>query len=106
MKTQTVNCAKHGHHAKIPCQLCKHQHTPGPWNVNGSDIYAELPTIARMVDSAIPEDEQEANARLIAACPEMLEMLKAVIDRDDADSLFATPLLKQVREVIAKAEGK
>jgi hypothetical protein len=40
----------------------------------------------------------------LAAC-DLLDALEAMIDRDDAESVFATPALKQARAAIAKAKG-
>lgn len=64
-------------------------HTPGPWEVgpmNGkpSVIYADdydAPVIAQMAEW-IPDaaKQQEANARLIAAAPELLEALQMAVE--------------------------
>ena len=39
----------------------------------------------------------------LAAC-DLLDALEAMIDRDDAESVFATPVLNQARAAIAKAK--
>lgn len=91
------------------------EHTPGPWRLEyhatqegkggtmenwviGGDghLIIKLPAWSKV---------QQANARLIAAAPDLLDALESVIDRGDADSVFATPVLKKAREAIAKARG-
>ena len=55
------------------------KHTPGPWH--SCDHRVGRQDGARIADtwsSAVPRDEQAANARLIAAAPELLEALKTV----------------------------
>jgi hypothetical protein len=99
------------------------QHTPGPWK-----LWDDQPSEWTVRASAGPEylsgvvatvrvdwiyehqrEQQRANARLIAAAPEMLEALRLVTStlnaRDGhtlAEKLYAT---KVGRAAIAKAEG-
>lgn len=96
------------------------QHTPGPWHFytepqpNGCPIVGSGGTMVAMLAHSIHHQEYRkialANARLIAAAPEMLEGLKAV-DAALADPKSATRkgyltrTIKQVREAIEKAEG-
>jgi hypothetical protein len=52
------------------------QHTPGPWYVKGAAILPEAPSfnwIGSVQASNMPE--WEANARLIAASPEMWDLI-------------------------------
>lgn len=62
----------------------KTQHTPGPWTVRDADTHIqiraeqELITVAEMSKDAIGSNEEaiaaaEADARLIAAAPDLLE---------------------------------
>ena len=60
------------------------QHTPGPWTINGDpDPYIGIvsrtiePNICDMVSSLSP-DEVTANARVIAAAPELLAALQGI----------------------------
>jgi hypothetical protein len=85
-------------------------HTPGPWThyddskdgkTNRHEIAAMGKTVCHIYHSVPAEDA--ANARLIAAAPEMYEMLKA-IEPYSADLL--TDLEKRLLAVIAKAEGR
>ena len=76
------------------------QHTPGPWGIGdgGMHVYYVNPEIeaGKNIDdpshdsivakcdgmgvlSGIPDDERQANARLIAAAPELLEACKALM---------------------------
>jgi len=59
----------------------KTKHTPGPWKVDPDYleevICSEFVSILPYCTSGF-EEEAEANAKLIAAAPEMLEALKTV----------------------------
>jgi hypothetical protein len=46
----------------------------------------------------------DEDKRLRLAARALLEALEALVDRDDAESIFATPVLKQARSAIAKAK--
>jgi hypothetical protein len=104
-------------------------HTPGPWRVDRSDddprIRSERFGIA-LVTGGLDDDEaqpvRQANARLLAAAPEMLEALKRLRNEASAILSLAACELKEVvghtnlkcfdnrideaDVVIAKAEGK
>ena len=94
------------------------QHTPGPWiNNHQGAIEARDMVICRVMDGYTTPTIKEAiaNARLIAAAPELLEALKALsglevkghalIDRLQFSETGRT-LAKKIVEAIAKAEGK
>lgn len=90
-------------------------HTPGPWDFDFPYIVAPDPSgthpdlyIAEVAredeDGRVPpEDEQEANARLLAAAPELFAALAELVGEID----LATPsgrraeLVARAREVIA-----
>ena len=92
------------------------QATPGPWYVTGKlTRYVE----ARIDGGLIQEvaacgptkadggygPQQEANARLIAAAPELLEALQSVLDNClDSEGLCAA--YAKARAAIAKATGE
>ena len=93
-------------------------HTPGPWLVEGRTVYALNDDgynrfSALVQDAHTPGDELEANARLIAAAPELLEALEDIAndyaERFDMDSQSTNPGMKVVvenaRAAIAKARG-
>jgi hypothetical protein len=64
------------------------KHTPGPWNVFGSEtVRGSIPQIhvgtEERLTAKIPvfgQESAEANARLIAAAPELLDGLKQAVD--------------------------
>ena len=87
-------------------------HTPGPWRVNGIDGALEG---WKVTDTGPTQDHDgdgaseylatvydEGNGRLIAAAPELLEALKAVVRVADR----ATVEFDLARAAIAKAEGR
>ena len=93
------------------------KHTPGPWVVVGSRTkYVE----ARLVVSLMQEvaacgptladegygQQQEANARLIAAAPDLLEALKELADCGAEAWGEDRPCVKWARAAIAKATGE
>ena len=53
------------------------KHTPGPWNVEKYCVWAGDKYVAA-TQTGIDEEEQAANARLIAAAPDMLAVCHAV----------------------------
>jgi hypothetical protein len=82
------------------------KHTPGPWTVNGlvvvslsEDCVVHLPS---MTDT--PIDECRANARLIAAAPDLLAACKAVRDAF-APMGFYGPEHALLTAAIEKVEG-
>ena len=105
------------------------KHTPGPWVVVGSlTKYVEARLVGRLIQEVaacgptIADEgygqQQEANARLIAAAPALLEALKAVhalvsegaaigfnpLDGDWAERLFLSQ--RQTYAAISQAEGR
>lgn len=83
------------------------QHTPGPWDVsfgrNDAAIHAGG-TIA-MIDDVMTG--WRANARLIAAAPELLAALGDIVASSDAncgDSLANA--IRTAKDAIAKAKGE
>ena len=94
------------------------QHTPGPWVVDhshpdwveGTTIWANDVVIAHAV--ADQHHETEANARLIAAAPEMLDLLYTVlpyIEDLELDQMYkpgvVAALTRRIRDTLDKAEG-
>ena len=80
------------------------KHTQGLWHVaNGCQIRSEKHQIARAW--MMRNGEGMANARLIAAAPDLLEALEHLLEY--AESVFEhTPIcVKVAQSVIAKAKG-
>lgn len=72
----------------------KTQHTPGPWQLNADNRIVFVPTngfgndnIAFINPEGKAPDLMEANARLIAAAPDLLEALK--LAKEELTFLFA-----------------
>ena len=93
-----------------------HAHTPGPWradlDLDGTLRSAENVPICQICD----HNQSEANARLIAAAPDMLDALDRIdrigngINVNEDQKLTAYALLMKcgriARAAIAKAEGR
>lgn len=99
------------------------KHTPGPWRVDPefihdiqtSDGRIEIATVYWIFNSAIPDrteyqesEESAANARLIAAAPEMLDMLIDLQESAQYWSEFDVPvgIVDRLNAVISKAKGE
>lgn len=107
------------------------KHTPGPWKkvkfsedqwrcpmredsmtTTGRLIHSEEGEAVAMAVTAYPswtdeekEAELEANARLIAAAPELLEALKGLLNYENLGAYARSDVRKQARAAIAKATG-
>jgi hypothetical protein len=106
-------------------------HTPGPWEITRQDygeprdaskikIYGLDMLLATLPSDRSAEDGQivhEANARLIAAAPDLLGVLKEaeeiifgpiadLITGDQMAETGAYDVLDTIRKAIAKAEGR
>lgn len=85
-------------------------HTSGPWRVskfNSMYVVAENGMqLARC--SGSPGGEGEANARLIAAAPDMLEALRMIADIGEASQSINSlaHIAKIARATLAKVEGE
>ena len=99
------------------------KHTPGPWNIGSSDLPVSRmsihckghkeschSTVALMVSRmtiGISHDEELANARLIAAAPEMLEALEKLLSiQERGDVASWANEWGEARAVVAKATGE
>lgn len=96
------------------------RHTPAPWTVQSLEFIVDQRgcTIAHVWEDDLdhdddPEDERDANAHLIAAAPELLDLLKSArhglasaSDSTDEWRSQCVPLLHAIDIAIAKAEGR
>jgi hypothetical protein len=93
------------------------KHTPGPWNNNKwncheHQISALGGTVALVSHShsLISEESADANARLIAAAPDLLEACKALIELPEIHEALKSGRARTIeplhmaRAAIAKAE--
>ena len=88
------------------------KHTPGPWKVgtpppNGEQTIGTLGGLMVAVATTGAGIQTETNARLIAAAPDMLDMLKECHDALEYVGSWETPvgLIERVRDLIQKVEG-
>ena len=103
-----------------------HKHTPGPWHVTRGPAPREIradhgPFIASVYDVAVTCGERNANARLLAAAPELLDVLNELIlaavtvddgcaicgcDLDATPPHYAGCAVSVALAAIAKVEGE
>lgn len=98
------------------------QHTPGPWRTGDAGLTVFGPktdepapvTIALLPNPSprVSPDERRANARLIAAAPDLLAALYValpfVMDAEDDPTFkpgYVAGRIKEIRAAIARAEG-
>ena len=93
-------------------------HTQGPWRIDACPDFSQLcelilredgKKIASVNSIWTGVGEQQANARLIAAAPELLEALDNLaehIDSKSGDFAMRAHFLKEAFAAIAKARGQ
>jgi hypothetical protein len=94
------------------------KHTPGPWVARQSahgpiDIFdSQERDVVTVYGGGVPSEHKQANARLIAAAPELLDALKAMDAaicegfETQAGRMAGRKALIAARAAIAKAEGR
>lgn len=90
------------------------KHTPGPWEVSGGDgIWAVSPWNARFRLATVTKPspmngiDWEANARLIAAAPELLEALRSLTHAVEKRNESAMTMhAGYARSILEKASGE
>ena len=86
--------------------------TNGPWTVNnqmGIRIESENEhgwANDGWIIAELKGPDAEANANLIAAAPELLEALEAIVDSGEIPYCESSPLVTQAKAAIAKAKGE
>jgi hypothetical protein len=117
---------KHGVNADDRIETKAAKHTPGPWIVakNSSDEYStsefcrfaihaegayggmNLQIATTVGDVHYLEEQEKANANLIAAAPDLLEALNELLDYAWPDNPEHGPrVVREARAAINKAEG-
>jgi hypothetical protein len=96
------------------------KHTPGPWeilehcwsdaSIRSTDDYVvcslNIRHVATEATQAMCEDRMDADARLIAAAPELLEALKIIASGGSEQFNWSMTKAEELaRTAIAKAEG-
>jgi hypothetical protein len=95
----------------------EHKYTPGPWEIQKADDAYCIASIGNLVImpavGKVKHDNSEADARLIAAAPELLDACTALIDYDesaedgDVSMIMAyAKATRLARKAIAKATGQ
>ena len=94
------------------------KHTPGPWRVVNYQDKNDVPRVVsdkggiavlcinRYLGEAGPSKQEQINAALIAAAPELLNALKLVANEFNSGDYRDSWLHKQVLSAIAKATGE
>ena len=90
------------------------KHTPGPWSyrdvtTEGTKVYAKIVSGKTDVGFSgaykiLPEAEADANARLIAAAPDLLKAL-GIIANTDCATQREVRIAAIARAAISKAQG-
>ncbi len=79
------------------------KHTDGHFSILGMVPADDVDAIGAPIECRLADVfTYEANARLIAAAPDLLEVCKMLLNDENMDDMTAVKLLT---EVIAKAEG-
>lgn len=76
--------------------------TPGPWEVREVDGLFAIAHPTGWVLESNDVEQDRADARLIAAAPEMFELLETI---DSGGGLIPADIWKQIRDVVVKARG-
>ena len=91
------------------------KHTPGKWKVyHDINVMTDSKNPSFIASCGMNNNIQDtletckANARLIAAAPELLEACKEALELpiDPIDEIGTSSILTKIQQVIAKAEGK
>jgi len=90
--------------------MSEHKHTIGPWYLSGSGydgVWIMAGTLhVATIPGASDGDWCEANARLIAAAPEMLEALEAAVECLANNGFGKAFVLDLIATVLAKSKGE
>jgi len=93
-------------------------HTPGPWSViNRTEVESEDHKIAdcyvllgeheRELWEPVPDEQMDANTRLIAAAPELLEALETLVDAyEQEEGVCFCPDCEEAKAAIKSAKGE
>jgi hypothetical protein len=91
------------------------KHTPGPWMANRSTVFGPDDANGHVTHVAVLAHGQtlDANARLIAAAPELLDALQDAMEalamcqpRTDHGARWQSAAMQKARVTIAKAKGE
>jgi hypothetical protein len=103
-----------GERTQEEVKLSETKHTPGPWYQSSAHVptvhYDEVADgagvlVADCWTSDRAAEERDANARLIAAAPELLEALAEIVNRLGINPMDDDELAAHCRAAIAEAKG-
>ncbi len=88
------------------------KHTPGPWEYHisdhGLDVYGQKKHVCG--EGWYPREEKEANARLIAAAPELLDACESIqaawVRTDTGKDVAIAYAMKMITAAIRKTKGE
>jgi hypothetical protein len=80
-------------------------HTPGLWKYDDNEGFGFIVSSHSGTICQIASCDEEADARLIAAAPEMLEALRAIL-RNGTTMPMTEFDVANIKHVIGKAEGQ
>lgn len=90
------------------------KHTPGPWTVSPlhtEEVWAPAVVYGKRIATCQhwPQHDSEANARLIAAAPDLLDLLNEAMPYVEEGETFNKPtrrdLSRRIRAAIQTVEG-
>ena len=84
------------------------KHTPGPWSASPSPTSDGLYHVYKADGNflTLEDAEHEANARLIAAAPDLLAALEAAVHLPSLPAVEQVRVQNQARAAIRKAKGE
>jgi hypothetical protein len=85
------------------------KHTPGPWEHDGDEITSTSGDYIATTAYGVSESQAEANARLIAAAPDLLDALREIAEVPPESGRYREWMERAQRiaeSAIAKATGK
>lgn len=88
--------------------MSKAKHTPGPWDENNGRVFRGNSGSICILTDQHSFGEYRANARLIAAAPELLEALQSIIEigKRNTENPKYDGYYDAARAAIAKATGE
>ena len=86
------------------------KHTPGPWDIDSSRVHTSIEAdglhVAMVSYGNVTMETHLANARLIAAAPELLEVCEEFVRKCECGEARSQRSYAQMKAAIAKAKGE
>ena len=96
-------------------------HTPGPWRIDNLESYDAYPGApfrnvwagdpAKCIARAIDHGDVDANAALIAAAPDLLNLVKGLLELwpmsgYELDAYIGSTFISEAEAILARVKGK